>query len=121
MQEEYLSCSSCVFTDVHLCICLFHYEYLSISGIDTTVRPIEACALNEATCSNKQCILKSKVCDGQIDCSDGSDETRCSTFTRLNVSLLITRVYNGGREKKHIILTIYTCRHVRLSAKRVPL
>lgn len=49
-----------------------------ISGTDITARPVEACGLNEATCSNKQCILKSKVCDGQIDCSDGSDETRCS-------------------------------------------
>ncbi|XP_029344965.1 basement membrane-specific heparan sulfate proteoglycan core protein isoform X9 [Acyrthosiphon pisum] len=48
--------------------------------IDVTVRPIESCGLNEATCSNKQCILKTKVCDGQIDCLDGSDETRCNMF-----------------------------------------
>lgn len=51
-----------------------------ISGVDVTVPPIEACGLNEATCSNKQCILKTKVCDGELDCSDGSDETRCSMF-----------------------------------------
>ncbi|XP_050052982.1 basement membrane-specific heparan sulfate proteoglycan core protein-like isoform X1 [Aphis gossypii] len=48
--------------------------------VDVTVRPLEACGLNEATCSNKECILKTKVCDGQIDCSDGSDETRCNMF-----------------------------------------
>lgn len=54
--------------------------YIYILGVDVTVRPVEACGLNEATCSNKQCILKTKVCDGQIDCSDGSDETRCSMF-----------------------------------------
>lgn len=51
-----------------------------IPGIDVTARPPETCGYNEATCSNKQCIPKSKVCDGQIDCSDGSDETRCSMF-----------------------------------------
>lgn len=55
-------------------------SYALVSGIDVTVRPIEVCGVNEATCSNKQCIPKSKVCDGQIDCSDGSDETRCSTY-----------------------------------------
>lgn len=60
-------------------ICLISI-YIYILGVDVTVRPLEACGLNEATCSNKQCILKTKVCDGQIDCSDGSDETRCSMF-----------------------------------------
>lgn len=54
-----------------------------ISGVDVVVPAIESCGPNEATCSNKQCILKSKVCDGEIDCSDGSDETRCSTFENL--------------------------------------
>ncbi|XP_025416415.1 basement membrane-specific heparan sulfate proteoglycan core protein isoform X4 [Sipha flava] len=55
--------------------------YLKVEPwIDVTVRPPDACGYNEATCSNKQCIPKSKVCDGQIDCSDGSDETRCNMF-----------------------------------------
>jgi len=67
---------------IHILIVLIFNIILMnyISGIDVTVRPIESCGLNEATCSNKQCILKTKVCDGQIDCLDGSDETRCSTF-----------------------------------------
>lgn len=60
-------------------ICLISI-YIYILGVDVTLRPLEACGLNEATCSNKECILKTKVCDGQIDCSDGSDETRCSMF-----------------------------------------
>ncbi|KAJ8950523.1 hypothetical protein NQ318_015267 [Aromia moschata] len=43
-----------------------------------TLRPIPACDLYEATCSNGQCIPKNKVCDGAYDCSDGSDENRCN-------------------------------------------
>ncbi|KAG8224763.1 hypothetical protein J437_LFUL005332 [Ladona fulva] len=41
-------------------------------------RPPLACGLNEATCSNGECVRKDKVCDGRIDCSDGSDEMRCN-------------------------------------------
>nr|CAD7195790.1 unnamed protein product [Timema douglasi] len=41
-------------------------------------RPPTACALNEATCSNGECIDKNRVCDGQYDCTDGSDEMRCN-------------------------------------------
>lgn len=39
-----------------------------------------ACAFNEATCSNGECIAKSRVCDGQYDCEDRSDELRCSKY-----------------------------------------
>ncbi|KRT82105.1 lipoprotein receptor, partial [Oryctes borbonicus] len=41
-----------------------------------TARPPKACALNEATCANGDCIPKNLVCNGKFDCSDGSDETR---------------------------------------------
>ncbi|KAK9737087.1 Laminin EGF domain [Popillia japonica] len=43
-----------------------------------TSPPREACKLDEATCSNGDCIPKQLVCNGKFDCSDGSDETRCS-------------------------------------------
>ncbi|XP_046613235.1 basement membrane-specific heparan sulfate proteoglycan core protein isoform X7 [Neodiprion virginianus] len=41
-------------------------------------RPKEACKYDEATCSNGDCIPKSSVCDNRMDCTDGSDELRCS-------------------------------------------
>ncbi len=33
-----------------------------------------SCASVNFTCRNGQCITRRKVCDGQSDCSDGSDE-----------------------------------------------
>ncbi|XP_076684002.1 terribly reduced optic lobes isoform X2 [Andrena cerasifolii] len=36
------------------------------------------CQYDEATCSNGDCIPKLYVCNGRLDCTDGSDEMRCS-------------------------------------------
>ncbi len=33
-----------------------------------------SCASVNFTCRNGQCVTRRKVCDGQPDCSDGSDE-----------------------------------------------
>ncbi|XP_053672067.1 basement membrane-specific heparan sulfate proteoglycan core protein [Anopheles nili] len=52
---------------VHLSVERYNYQ-----------RPPTACAVNEATCMNGDCILKSQICDGNRDCSDGSDETGCT-------------------------------------------
>uniref|UniRef100_A0A182NMM6 Terribly reduced optic lobes n=1 Tax=Anopheles dirus TaxID=7168 RepID=A0A182NMM6_9DIPT len=40
-------------------------------------RPPSACAANEATCMNGDCILKTQICDRHRDCADGSDEAGC--------------------------------------------
>ncbi|KAK4879912.1 hypothetical protein RN001_008058 [Aquatica leii] len=53
--------------------------YLTVEAqIAPVTRPPKACDLHEATCSNGDCIAKHLVCNGNFDCSDGSDETRCS-------------------------------------------
>ncbi|RLU19726.1 hypothetical protein DMN91_008283 [Ooceraea biroi] len=41
-------------------------------------RPPQVCQYDQATCSNGDCIPKSFVCDDKFDCTDGSDEMRCS-------------------------------------------
>ncbi|XP_076397846.1 terribly reduced optic lobes isoform X10 [Megachile rotundata] len=53
--------------------------YLTVEKLEqpATNRP-HACSYDEATCSNGDCIPKSWVCNGRLDCTDGSDEMRCS-------------------------------------------
>ncbi|XP_076237455.1 basement membrane-specific heparan sulfate proteoglycan core protein-like [Calliopsis andreniformis] len=53
--------------------------YLNVEKFEppATDRP-HVCQYDEATCSNGDCIPKSHVCNGRLDCTDGSDEMRCS-------------------------------------------
>ncbi|XP_046725155.1 basement membrane-specific heparan sulfate proteoglycan core protein isoform X3 [Silurus meridionalis] len=37
------------------------------------------CRADQATCQNGQCISRDYLCDGDRDCSDGSDELKCGT------------------------------------------
>ncbi|KAM7405195.1 hypothetical protein PAMP_012476 [Pampus punctatissimus] len=37
------------------------------------------CRVDQATCQSGECIPRDYICDGEKDCSDGSDEYRCGT------------------------------------------
>ncbi|XP_067423107.1 basement membrane-specific heparan sulfate proteoglycan core protein isoform X3 [Emydura macquarii macquarii] len=40
---------------------------------------LRPCRRDEAVCTNKQCIPRDYLCDGERDCLDGSDELSCGT------------------------------------------
>ncbi|KAK3547531.1 hypothetical protein QTP86_021514, partial [Hemibagrus guttatus] len=46
--------------------------------IKTPPRP-GPCRADQFTCLNGQCVSRDYVCDGDTDCSDGSDEKKCGT------------------------------------------
>lgn len=39
--------------------------------------PPGPCRVDQATCQSGECIPRDYICDGERDCSDGSDEFRC--------------------------------------------
>lgn len=41
--------------------------------------PVGPCRVDQATCQSGECIPRDYICDGERDCSDGSDEFRCGT------------------------------------------
>ena len=42
------------------------------------------CSKEQATCTNGECISREYVCDGDFDCSDGSDEHDCGKYMVCN-------------------------------------
>ena len=70
----YQSCSGSSIMRTLKLLLILHF----LTGEVPTVLPLRTCGPTEATCSNGECIDKSRVCDGQYDCSDRSDEIRCT-------------------------------------------
>ena len=64
---------------------------------------------------NGECIPKTAVCDGDFDCSDQSDEMRCSTFMHLLSFIQLT-----NHDDAFIDHHIFIIRFIGLPAKRVP-
>ena len=53
-----------------------------ISVGPTLTPPDGRCRQYEATCTNGQCIPRDYLCDGEQDCSDGTDEASCGQLLK---------------------------------------
>ena len=78
-------CSSC------------NIKLLYIAAIICTV----SCQSGAFRCSNGQCVRLSDRCDGVRDCTDGSDETRCSSI--------------AGSTSKYVSEVVYLASYTRVS------
>ncbi|CAL8077304.1 unnamed protein product [Calicophoron daubneyi] len=64
-----------------------------ITTKETTVYITDICPSGESQCRNKQCIPISKLCDGHIDCQDGTDEGHdfCNAGLIMSPNYLVVR------------------------------
>lgn len=46
---------------------------------------ISACSFGETPCKEGQCIRNEWICDGHVDCLQGTDEANCSMYSLLNI------------------------------------
>ena len=64
-----------------------------------TLPPPPACASYQATCANGECIDRAAICDGDIDCSDGSDESSCRKWNNVEQSKMFKFFCNSRRQQ----------------------
>ena len=71
------------------------YSKFHLEGLSPGPRPPVACEYWQATCANGECIDKTAICDGDVDCQDGSDESSCSEFCMILYFILYCAMITG--------------------------
>ena len=83
-----------------ICLWFFIYDFYFSVIPPTIPTPPPVCKVNEATCMSGDCIEKYKVCDGDFDCPDASDESRCGKSFFL-IPKLIDTIISESKHKKY--------------------
>lgn len=55
----------------------FDLNNIDAAPVNPGSQETKVCDIVEATCRNGECVSKSVLCNGVMDCSDGSDEQNC--------------------------------------------
>lgn len=63
---------------------LFYASVLHTHSSDEKNCKTKECFVNEFRCPNGRCIPYSWLCDGESDCTDGSDEASCESLPKSN-------------------------------------
>ena len=68
--SDELNCSECKVDYARMCVI--------IECFISTSDPFNCFALRQFTCGNGMCVDPARMCDGNDDCGDNSDELNCS-------------------------------------------
>lgn len=71
----------------------FDLNNIDAAPVNPGSQETKVCDIVEATCRNGECVSKSVLCNGVMDCSDGSDEQNCGGG---NLHFLFLRVRKKG-------------------------